>query len=509
MTHPALLPDDESNARLADLVAPSNWNNPTPTGRYNLVVIGAGTAGLVTAAGAAGLGAKVALIERDLMGGDCLNVGCVPSKALISAARAAAAVRQAPQFGINTAPPEPDFAAIMQRLRRLRSEIARNDSVARFTSLGVDIYLGNGKFSGPDTIEVAGQTLRFTRAVIASGARAAKPNIPGLAESGCLTNETVFSLTELPRRLAIIGGGPIGCEMAQAFARLGSDVTLIERTDQLLGREDEAAATVVQSALQRDGVRVLLETTVKQVHVSKPNSDRTLELIHTETEVVTLNLNVDQILVGAGRSPNVEDLNLPAAGVTFDVRRGVTVDDRLRTTNHRIFAAGDVCSPFKFTHAADFMARTVIQNALFYGNAKASALTIPWCTYTSPEVAQVGLTEQTAYDRGVAIQTFTQSLTHVDRAILEGGTEGFVKIHVAAGSDKIVGATIVAEHAGEMIGELVLAMSNQIGLKRLASSIHPYPTVAEAIRKCGDSFNKTRLTPFVKSLFAKWLSWTR
>ncbi len=509
MTHPALLPDDEANARLTELVAPSNWTNPTPTGRYHLVVVGAGPAGLLTAARAAECGAKVALIERDLMGGDCLNVGCVPSKALIAAARAAAAVRQAAQFGIHTTPPEPDFAAIMQRLRRLRSEIARDDSVARFTGLGVDVFLGSGKFSGPDSIEVGGQTLRFKRAVIATGARATKPEIPGLADVGYLTNETVFSLTDLPKRLAVIGGGPIGCEMAQAFARLGSQVTLIERTDQLLGREDGAAATIIQAALERDGVRVLIETAVNQVHRGESKLDRTLELIHPETAVVKLSVTVDQILVGAGRTPNVEGLNLAAVGVAFDARHGVTVNDQLRTTNPTIFAAGDVCSPFKFTHAADFMARIVVQNALFRGQAKASALTIPWCTYTSPELAQVGLTEQTAYQHGIAIQTFKQSLEQVDRAILEGATEGFVKIHVKAGTDKIVGATIVAEHAGEMIGEIVLAMSNHIGLKRLASTIHPYPTVAEAIRKCGDSYNKTRLTPLVKSLFSKWLAWTR
>lgn len=509
MTHPALLPDDEANARLTELVAPSNWTNPTPTGRYHLVVVGAGPAGLLTAARAAECGAKVALIERDLMGGDCLNVGCVPSKALIAAARAAAAVRQAGQFGIHTTPPEPNFTAVMQRLRRLRSEIARNDSVARFTGLGIDVFRGSGKFSGSDSIEVGSQTLRFKRAVIATGARATKPDIPGLADVGYLTNETVFSLTELPKRLAVIGGGPIGCEMAQAFARLGSEVTLIERTDQLLGREDEAAATLVKAALERDGVRVLIETTVNQVHPGKSKPDRTLELIHPETAVVKLSVTVDQILVGAGRTPNVEGLNFQSVGVAFDTRHGVTVNDQLRTTNPHIFAAGDVCSPFKFTHAADFMARVVVQNALFRGQAKASALTIPWCTYTSPEVAQIGLTEQTAYEHGVAIQTFTQSLEQVDRARLEGATDGFVKIHVKAGTDKIVGATIVAEHAGEMIGEIVLAMSNHIGLKRLASTIHPYPTVAEAIRKCGDSFNKTRLTPLVKSLFGKWLAWTR
>lgn len=507
MTHPALQPADEFNKQLRNLVHPANWTNPTPDGRYNLVVIGAGTAGLVTAAGAAGLGAKVALIERDLMGGDCLNVGCVPSKALISAARAIAATRAADPFGIRVAGTvSADFPEVMRRLRRLRSEIAPNDSAARFASLGVDVYLGNGRFTGRDCVEVGGQTLRFARAVIATGARAATPPIPGLAEAGYLTNETVFSLTELPQRLAVIGGGPIGCELAQAFARLGSQVIVIERSGQLLGREDEDAAACILNSLQRDGVQVLLETSVSSVKSEK--GIRTVVVKRPGSSTASQDVDVDQILVAAGRSPNIADLNLDVAGVTFN-EKGVIVDDHLRTTNTKVYAAGDVCSPYKFTHAADFMARIVIQNSLFYGRARASRLTIPWCTYTSPEVAHVGLNEITARNRQIEIRTFVQPLSHVDRAQLESATEGFVKIHVKAGSDQIVGATIVADHAGEMIGEIVLAMTNRIGLGRIASTIHPYPTVAEAIRKCGDQYNKTRLTPFVKGLFQRWLTWTR
>ena len=260
-----MLPHDEHNARLLDHVHPPTWVNPTPAARYNLVVIGAGTAGLVTAAGAAGLGAKVALIERDLMGGDCLNVGCVPSKALISAARAAASVRRAGEIGVSAKLETLELPRVMERVRRLRADIAPNDSAARFQSLGVDVFLGEGRFTGPDTIEVAGQTLRFKQAVIATGARASRPDTPGLAEAGYLTNETVFNLTELPPRLAVIGGGPIGCELAQAFARLGAEVTLIERSQQLLGREDEAAARLVQASLERDGVRVLLDAVVERV----------------------------------------------------------------------------------------------------------------------------------------------------------------------------------------------------------------------------------------------------
>ena len=562
-----MLPHDAHDARLIDLVHPPTWLNPTPASRYNLVVIGAGTAGLVTAAGAAGLGAKVALIERDLMGGDCLNVGCVPSKALISAARAAASARQVAKLGVNEAPltltlsPEDggegtriDFPRVMERLRRLRADIAPNDSAARFQSLGVDVFLGDGRFSGPDTIEVAGQTLRFKKAVIATGARASRPNTPGLAEAGYLTNETVFNLTELPPRLAVIGGGPIGCELAQSFARLGAQVTLIEKSHQLLGREDEDAARLVQASLERDGVRILLDAVVERVEskmpspvpsppssgerarVKGPDDDEVAiseehaerrtphpyplpskargEGTREKTLIIrrggeSIEVAANEILVAAGRTPNVESLNLEAVGVQYDRVKGVVVDDRLRTTNPQIFAAGDVCSPFKFTHAADFMARIVIQNALFFGRAKASALTIPWCTYTSPEVAHVGLTERAAKEQGIEVRAFVQDFRHVDRAILESATDGFVKILVRAGSDRIVGATIVAEHAGEMIGEIVLAMKHRIGLGRLASTIHPYPTVAEAIRKCGDAYNRTRLTPFVKKLFEQWLRWTR
>ncbi len=506
MTHPTLQPADEFNEKLRDLVHPMNWTNPNPVGRYNLVVIGAGTAGLVTAAGAAGLGAKVALIERDLMGGDCLNVGCVPSKALISAARAIAATRSTTPMGIRVETPAvADFPEVMRRLRRLRSEIAPNDSAARFASLGVDVFLGHGRFTGPDKIEVGGKTLRFARAVIATGARAAIPPVPGLAEAGVLTNETIFSLTELPPRFAVVGGGPIGCELAQAFARLGSQVTIIERSGQLLGREDADAAACVLASLRRDGVNVLLQTNVLRV-----DSERGIKTIAVETPGTAKrdSIDVDQILVAAGRTPNVADLNLERAGVQYN-EKGVVVDDRLRTTNRKIFAAGDVCSPFKFTHAADFMARIVIQNSLFFGRARASSLTIPWCTYTSPEVAHVGLNEVSAREQQLAIQTFVQPLSHIDRALLDGASEGFVKIHAKAGTDQILGATIVADHAGEMIGEIVLAMTNRIGLKRLASTIHPYPTVAEAIRKCGDQYNKTRLTPFVKTLFQQWLTWTR
>ena len=500
-----LEPRDGHNEALLANVHPPDWTNPQPAGRYNLVVVGAGTAGLVSAIGAAGLGARVALIERHLMGGDCLNVGCVPSKALLRAARAAADVARAGAMGVQVPPgTRVDFGAVMDRMRRLRARISRADAAARYRDLGVDVYLGEARFAGPDTVTVDGRTLRFTRAVIATGARATAPPIPGLAEAGYLTNETVFSLTALPRRLAVIGAGPIGCELAQAFARFGAAVTLLEVAPRILLREDADAATRVAAALARDGIRTLTGCRIHRVEAA--SGARRLDV---EAAGQRETIEVDAVLVGAGRAPNVEGLGLEAAGVAYDTAAGVRVDDRLRTTNRRVYAAGDVCTAYRFTHHSDFQARIVIQNALFLGRAKASALTLPRCTYTDPEVASVGLGEAEAAERGVRLRTFMQELEEVDRAILDGETEGFVKIHVREGTDRIAGATIVARHAGEMVSEITLAMAHGVGLGAIARTIHPYPTQADAIRRLGDAYNRTRLTPLVKRLFAAWLRWNR
>ncbi len=497
-------PWDKHNQRLMAQVHPADWQNPTPRGRYNLVVIGGGTAGLVAAAGAAGLGAKVALIERNFLGGDCLNTGCIPSKALIRAARAVAEVRQAGRFGIKV--PEGvavDFAQVMARMRRLRAEISPHDSARRFTDLGVDVFLGHGRFTGPDAIEVVGQTLRFGRAVIATGARAVAPPIPGLETVPYLTNETLFSLTELPRRLGIVGAGPIGSEMAQCFARFGSEVSLVETAHGILPREDREAADRVRSALEADGVQLLCCGRGLRVNRAGP----AIQLL-VESHGRSINVEVDRLLVATGRQPNIAGLGLEIAGVEFD-GKGVKVNERLRTTQPGIYACGDVCSPFQFTHAADFMARIVIQNALFKGRARASDLIIPHVTYTSPELAQVGLTAAEAQAGGIAIDTFTQEFDRIDRAVLDDETNGFVRVHTRRGSDQIVGATIVAAHAGELISELTLAMKGGIGLKTLAAVIHPYPTQAEAIRKTGDAYNRTRLTPLVQRWMRRWLHWQR
>lgn len=500
---PQTSPPDEFNRELVRNVHPADWVNPKPDGRYNLVVIGAGTAGLVTAAGAAGLGAKVALIERDLMGGDCLNVGCVPSKGIISAARVAGAVLNAREFGVEV----PDgvnvnFAAAMERMRRLRARISPNDSAVRLRDLGVDVYFGQAKFVDSSTVDVDGTRLTFKRAVIATGARAAAPSIPGLDAVDYLTNETLFSLTELPRRLGVIGAGPLGCEMAQAFAQLGSEVFLVEAEHGILPREDRDAAEIVKKVMLRDGVKLLC--CGKELEIKNDGGIR----LTVESHGRGYDEPVDKLLVSVGRAPNVENLNLEAVGVDYD-KKGVKVNGRMQTTNPMIYAAGDICSPFQFTHTADFMARIVIQNGLFNGRKKSTSLVIPWCTYTSPEIAHVGLYEEEARKKGIEVGTFVQELRDVDRAILDGEDEGFVKVHVKKGTDKIVGATIVAGHAGDMISEITLAITHGLGLKQIGSTIHPYPTQAEAIRKLGDQYSRTRVTPLVKWLFKKWLGWTR
>jgi pyruvate/2-oxoglutarate dehydrogenase complex dihydrolipoamide dehydrogenase (E3) component len=376
-----VVPDDAHNRTLVAHAHPHDWTNPAPKGRYNLVVIGAGTAGLVSAIGAAMLGARVAIVERHLFGGDCLNFGCVPSKALIGAARTATVVRRAAAFGVRTSgDASVDFGAVMERMRRLRAELAPNDSAARLKERGVDVYIGSARFAGRDAVDVGDRRLTFSRAVIASGARSAVPDIPGLSDSGFLTNETIFSLTECPRHLVVVGAGPIGCELAQAFRRFGSEVTIIGREGRLLPKEDPDAKDCVARAFEREGITVLTGARVLRLERGTGALPRVVSI---EREGVQQEIAGDAILVAVGRAPNVDGLNLEAAGVAADAR-GVTVDDGLRTTNPKIYAAGDVCSPYKFTHAADAMARVVLHNALFFGRKRASALVIPWATYTDP-----------------------------------------------------------------------------------------------------------------------------
>jgi pyruvate/2-oxoglutarate dehydrogenase complex dihydrolipoamide dehydrogenase (E3) component len=468
-------------------VRPAEWPNPVPASRYNLVVIGGGTAGLVSAVGAAGLGARVALVERHLLGGDCLNTGCVPSKTLIAAARARL-----------------PFADAMARMRATRAAIAVHDSAHRLRSLGVDVFFGDARFADAQTVLVGGERLRFARAVIATGARPAIPPIPGLLEAMPLTSESVFDLAAPPRRLAVIGGGPIGCELAQAFQRLGIEIVLLHDQPRLLEREDPDASAIVEQALMRDGVRVVLGARIARVTTAGSTPT-----IAYDAAGAAATVEADAVLVCTGRTPNVEGLDLAAANVATTPHGAVRVDDFLRTSNPRVYACGDVCLPWKFTHAADAAARIVIQNALFavgpLGRRRASALTMSWCTYTDPEVAHAGLSAGEAGARGIDLDTYTHPLASLDRAMTDGASDGFARIHTRRGTGAIVGATIVAPHAGDLIAEVSVAMAGGISLGTLASVIHPYPTYAEAIRKCGDAYNRTRLTPRVKALLRWWL----
>ena len=507
---PALiLPRDQFNEELVNNVHPPQWRNPTLSGRYNLVIIGAGTAGLVTAAVASALGAKVALIERHLMGGDCLNVGCVPSKGVIRAAKAWTAVREAEQFGLHV-PGEVkrDFGAAMARMRKLRARISHVDSAHRYSKLGVDVFIGNGQFTSSSTIDVDGTTLQFVKAVICTGARAAAPPIPGLDQVNYLTNETIFSLTDLPRRLGVIGAGPIGCEMAQSFARFGSQVFLVEAMHGILTNEDKDASEIVERSILYDGVQLLCcgkDLNIKLVDGVKHMS--------VDSHGQHYDIPVDEILVGVGRTPNTDDLGLETIGVDYD-RKGVSVNHRLQTTNPKIYAAGDICSPFKFTHTADAQAQIVIQNALFphplgLGYASTDDLIIPWATYTQPEIAHVGLYEKDAKAKDIEVDTFTFPLNEVDRAILDGEDEGFARVHVKKGTDQIVGATIVAAHAGDMINEYTVAMKGGLGLSTIASTIHPYPTQSEVIKKTANAWRKTTFSESKKQFLSKLFSWTR
>lgn len=501
-----VLEGDSHDQVLLDNVHPAEWTNPTPSGKYNLVVIGAGTAGLVSAVGSAGLGAKVAIIERALMGGDCLNVGCVPSKGVIRAGRAAYDVGEALNFGVRLrGDVEVDFAAAMERMRRLRAKISPNDSVSRLQGLGIDVFIGQGRFSGPASIEVDGQRLSFDRAVIASGARATKPDIPGLAEAGFLTNETVFRMTECPDRLAVLGAGPIGCELAQAFMRLGSRTTLIARTAQIMPKEDRDAADIVQRQLEREGMTILTSASVLEAR-----RDGAETVLIVDAPGGSLELRFDAVLVGVGRTPNLEGLGLEAAGVSYE-RSGITVDDTLRTTNPRVYAAGDVCSKYKFTHAADAMARIVITNAFFrpFRTGKVSNLVIPWSTYTDPEIARVGMSLDEATAAGLSAGVITHELADNDRAILDGDEAGFARVVYDKKSGRIVGGTIVARHAGEMIGELTLAIATKQKVSVLSTTIHPYPTQSEAVKRLGDIYMRGSLTPTVKKVFDRLFRFRR
>lgn len=493
--------DDDANAELVNLVQPPGWTNPRPAARYDLVVLGGGTAGLVSAVGAAGLGARVALVERHLLGGDCLNVGCVPSKAMLRSARVVGELRRAASLGVTAGEVTVDFPGVMQRMRRRRASIAHHDSAARLQSLGIDVFFGTAAFTDRESVVVDGRYLRFKKAVIATGGRPSAPPVPGLNDVPFLTNESVFTLTELPRRLLVIGAGPIGCELAQAFARFGATVTVFDRASQLLPREDPDAAAVLHQHFRRDGITLALGAALGECRRvdGEIHLRYRMDAAGTDHEVAG-----DALLVAAGRAPNIEALNLGAAGIEATAQ-GVVVDDRLRTSNPRVYASGDVCSPYKFTHAADALSRVVLQNALFHGWKKASALVIPWVTYTDPEVAHVGLTHDEGKKAGVA--EISVPLSDIDRAVVDDETDGFVRVYHERG--RLRGATIVAPHAGELIGEFTYAMTHGGTLSALSATVHPYPTVGEAFRKAGDAYRRQSLTPRVRRWLQRYFAWTR
>jgi pyruvate/2-oxoglutarate dehydrogenase complex dihydrolipoamide dehydrogenase (E3) component len=495
---------DQYDLTLRENTHPPDWQNPRPAGRYNLVVIGAGTAGLVSAAGAAMLGARVALIEKNLMGGDCLNFGCVPSKSLIAAARAAHAVRRAANFGIELAePPEMRFHHVMERVRRIRSNISEHDSAKRFAALGVDVYFGQAQFVSPRAVEVAGTRLDFSKAIIATGARAAALPVPGLEKIGYLTNETVFSIREVPRRLIVVGSGPIGCELGQAFRQLGSYVTMLSASARLLPKDDPDAAMILQKRFEQEGIQMRFNARILRGECSASGKVLVFDRGHGEETAIA-----DEILVAVGRAPNVEGLNLEAAGVKCN-HLGVLVDERLRTSNSRIFAAGDIASRYQFTHAAEALARIALQNAIFFGRKKASALVVPWATFTDPEVAHVGLDEKQARDLGLQVKAITLPFADNDRAATDSDTSGFARVLVNVRNGRLLGATLVGSHAGEMIGELVLAIQKKMKISELSAVIHPYPTRAEIIKRLGDESMRSRLKPWIKRLLSRFFAWSR
>ncbi|MCX7197862.1 MAG: FAD-dependent oxidoreductase [Proteobacteria bacterium] len=468
-------------AWLAQRKVHAKWTKPRSFDR-NLVVIGAGAGGLVSAYIAAAVGAKVTLIEGHKMGGDCLNFGCVPSKALIRSAKVARQLKMAGEMGVVDAAGRVDFAAVMKRVHRVIRDIEPHDSVERYTSLGVEVLQGHARITSPWTVEVrladgTMQTLTTRSIVIAAGASPLVPPIPGLKDAGFLTSDTVWGLTELPGRLVVLGGGPIGSELAQSFARLGSAVTQVEMAPRIMVREDPEVSELVAASLRADGVTVL--TGHQAVRVEVVDGEKRLIARAGVEEVVIV---FDELLCAVGRSPRVSGYGLEALGIPLTPRKTIETNDCLQTLYPNIYAVGDVAGPFQFTHTAAHQAWYATVNALFgrFRRFRVDYRVIPWATFTDPEVARVGLSETEANEQGIACEVTRYGIDDLDRAIADGTAHGFVKVLTVPGKDRILGVTIVGEHAGDLLAEYVLAMKHGLGLNKILSTVHIYPTLAEA-----------------------------
>jgi len=473
---------------------------------YNLVVIGAGSAGLVSAYIAAAVRAKVALIEKERMGGDCLNTGCVPSKALLRSAKMLAYLRRAEEFGIGQAHADFDFAAVMERVQRVVREVAPHDSVERYSALGVECIAGAARVTSPYSVEVNGRTLTTRSIILATGAAPFVPPIPGLDQVPYLTSDNLWELRELPRRLVVLGGGPIGCEMAQAFARFGSAVTQVEMAPRLMGREDAEVAEFIRERFAAEGIRVLTGHAAREVRV-----ERGRNTLLCESGGESVEIDFDAILVAVGRRPRTAECGLEELGVRLSPRGTVDTDPFLRTNFPNIFCAGDVAGPYQFTHTAGHQAWYAAVNALFGGlkKFKVDYRVIPWCTFTDPEVARVGLSEAEAREAGIAYETVRFDLAELDRAIAEEEAQGWVKVLTPPGKDRILGAAIVGAHAGELLAEFVLAMRHGIGLSKILGTIHPYPTLAEANKMVAGEWKKAHAPQRLLAWVEKYHAWRR
>ena len=472
-------------------VRPAQWRNPTPSGRYDWLIVGAGPAGITAAERAAALGAKVALVERHWLGGNSLNVGSVPSKSLIYTGSLCSDLRKAADyFQPVDRGTVADFAAITSRMQRLHARIAEYHSAHRLERLGVDIHFGKARFLDDQSIDVDGIALNFSKALIATGARPRPADIRGLDQVGYRTSTEIFDMPGIPKKLAVVGGGPLGCELAQAFCRLGSDVTIIQNDPKFLPREERDAAEILSRSMARDGIEIRLNTSVVGAHLT--NGKKTLELL---SNAQSSSVETDEILLSVGRIANVEDLALDRCGVSCNDDGGIIVDAFLRSANPHIYAAGDVCMSHKFTHVAKFTATMATENALRDAKRNHHELIVPWCTFTDPEIAHVGMQVWEAKAQGIGVTTYTVMMHDVDRAIIDEQDTGFVKVHVRDGTDCILGATVVASRASEMVNEITLAMNAGIGMRGLANVLHIYPSQAEAMHMTSLAFLQKDATP--------------